>query len=148
MATPLSAIEPVLTAIVAKLRNSTGVIALLSTGTTGSVFNDVPQNAVMPYVEVGQAIETPWETLGCYGKQISLVVKAVTNGDVERGDKKGAQVISACIGALYFQPLTVTNHIHAGTRYEGSESPYIEVVSGIKVRHTASTFRVFVTQST
>jgi hypothetical protein len=44
--------------------------------------------------------------------------------------------------------LTVTNHRHAGTRYEMGGEPFTELVSGVKVRHMPSTFRVFVTQST
>jgi hypothetical protein len=148
MATPMSAIEPVLTAVIAKLKSSTALTALLSTGTTGSVFNDVPQGSLMPYVEVGQPVETRWDTVGCYGKQISFVVKAITNGDVDRGDKKNAQILNATIGALHFQPLTITSHLHAGTRYEEGGASFTEVVSGVKVRHMPGVFRVFVTQST
>jgi len=148
MATPMSAIEPVLTAVIAKLRSSTGLVALLSTGTTGSVFNDVPQNATMPYVEVGGAVETRWDSVGCFGKKVTFLVKAVTNGDVERGDKKGAQILNACIGALHFQPLSITNHFHSGTAYDGSDGPYTELVSGVRIRHTPGLFRVQVVQST
>lgn len=144
----MSAIEPVLTAVIAKLKSSTALTALLSTGTTGSVFNDVPQGSLMPYVEVGNAIETRWDTVGCPGKQVSFIVKSVVNGDVDRGDKRNAQILNATIGALHFQPLTITSHLHAGTRYEEGGEPFTEVVSGVKVRHMPSTFRVFVTQNT
>jgi hypothetical protein len=98
--------------------------------------------------EVGSAIETRWDTVGCYGKEVSFIVKSVVNGDVHRGDKRNAEILNACIGALHFQDLTVTNHRHAGTRYEMGGEPFTELVSGVKVRHMPSTFRVFVTQST
>lgn len=146
MATPMSAVEPVLTAVVAKLRSSTALTALLAS--TGSVYNDVPQGAAMPFVEVGGAVETRQDTVGCFGKRITLMVKAVTNGDVDRGDKKGAQIVNACIGALHFQPLTITSHLHMGTAHDLTDTPFSEVVSGVRYRHAPALFRIEVSQST
>lgn len=145
MATPLSAIEPVLTAMVATLKGSTGVTGLLSS--TGAIYNDVPQGATMPYVEVALPTEVRWDTLGCMGKQLTVQVRAVTNGDVDRGDKKGAQILSACIGALHFQRPTVTNHVLGGMVYDTGDT-FSELVNGVRIRHTIGIFRVLVTQST
>lgn len=146
MATPLSAIEPVLTALVTQLKASTGVTGLLSS--TGAIYNDVPQNAVMPYVEVGLPTEHRWDTLGCMGKRLTVQVRAVTNGDVDRGDKKGAQILSACIGALHFNPTTgIAHHLNAGMVYDSGDT-FQEIVSGVRIRHTIGIFRILVTQST
>ena len=146
MAQPMSALEPVIRAIVAQLKSSTGVMALLAT--TDSVFNDVRQGSLYPYVVVGSPTETRWDTWGCPGKNLTVQVRAVTNGDEDRGDKKGAQILSACIARLHFNHTTgVTDHFLSGMAYDSGES-YTEIVSGVTVRHTIGMFRVHVTQST
>lgn len=146
MAQPMSAIEPVLRAIVTQLKSSTGVMGLLAT--TDSVFNDVRQGSLYPYVVVGSPTEVRWDTYGCPGKTLTVQVRAVTNGDVDRGDKKGAQILSACIARLHFNHTTgVTDHFLSGMVYDSGES-YTELVGGVTVRHTVGIFRVHVTQST
>lgn len=143
--TPMSAIEPVMTALVSTLRSSTGVTGLLASSV--SVYNDVSQGSVYPYVVVEAPTEVRWDTWGCPGKTLTVQVKAVTNGDADRGDKKGAQILNACVAALHFARPTVTNHFLSGIAYDGGET-YTELVNGVKIRHTIGLFRVHVTQST
>ena len=144
----MSAIEPVIRAMVVQLQGSTAVTGQLAAASSTSIYNDIPQSAAFPYVAVGLPTEVRWDTWGCPGKTLTVQVRAVTNGDVDRGDKKGAQILSACIGRLHFNHTTgIASHFNSGIAYDSGET-FTELVNGVTVRHTIGMFRVHVTQST
>lgn len=138
----MTAMADVLTALVTRLKASSGVTTLA----TGGVFNNVPQDTAYPYVVVGAPSETRWDTWGCPGKTVTVQVEAVSNA---RGDKEAVSILNACIGALHFQRPTVTDHDLAGIAYdEGQSYKDPEMVGGVPIYHATGIFRVQLTQST
>lgn len=138
-----SPITAVLTGVVTTLRASAGVTALLAGGTSTGIYNNVEQNAAFPYLVVTSPTDRPVDTMGNFGVESLVDVKAVSQF---RGDKEAADLIDACLTALHFQRPTIVGHTVLGTAFENGER-YQEVVNGIVTRHHVATFRTWTEQS-
>ena len=136
-----SPITAVLTGVVGTLRASTSLTALV--GSSTSIYNNVDQGAAFPYVVVTSPTDRPVDTMGAFGVESLVDVKAVSQ---YRGDKEAADIVDACMGALHFARPTITGHTVLGTAFENGER-FHEMVNGIVTRHHVATFRVWTEQS-
>jgi hypothetical protein len=136
-----SPITAVLTGVVTTLRASTDLTALI--GSSTAVYNHVEQGATFPYVVVTSPTDRPMDTMGRFGVESLVDVKAISQ---YHGDKEAADIVNACVSALHFQRPTVSGHTVLGTAMENGER-YHEIINGIVTRHHVATFRVWTEQS-
>lgn len=135
-----SPITAVITGVVGALRADSGVLALLSS--TG-VYNNVEAGASYPYIVVSSPTDVPKDTMGRFGVETLVDVKAVSQYP---GDKEAADLVNAAVSALHFVKPTIAGHTVIGTAMENGER-FQEVVNGIVTRHHVATFRVWTEQS-
>ncbi len=131
----------VLTGVVTTLRASAGVVAAV--GSTTSIYNNVDQDARYPYVVVMSPTDRPVDTMGRFGVESLVDVKAVSQA---RGDKEAADLVNECLQALHFQRPTIAGHTVLGMAFENGER-FQEVVNGIVTRHHVATMRIWTEQS-
>lgn len=117
----------------------------VASGITGvaSVYQHVPQNTAYPYLEVTCHTDRREDALGQLGVSLLVDVKAVSQ---YRGESQAADLISAAIGALSGQSLSVSGHTVFGVAWEHAER-FKEVVNGIVTRHHVATFRIWTGQA-
>jgi hypothetical protein len=131
--------EALLTAIVTTLKATTGLTALA----TGGIYNNVPQDTPFPYVEVIAPTGRRQDTMGRYGAETLVDVKACSQG---AGDQQGLRIRDQVIRALDMQHPTASEHTVLGIAWETNEK-YDEVITGIRTRYHVATFRVWTEQS-
>lgn len=136
-----SPIAAVLTGVVTSLRAASGVTALV--GSTTAIYNNVEPTAAFPYLVVTSPTDRPVDTMGRFGVESLVDVKAVSQYP---GDKEAADIIDATMSALHFQKPTISGHTVLGTAFENGER-FQEVINGIVTRHHVATFRVWTQQS-
>lgn len=105
-----SAIGPVCTAALAKLKADAAVIALVP---AERIVDEVPAREVYPYVLVESSGERPFDTMGGtpallkWGSVTGLRVRAFSQ---YRGDAEVASIVGAIKGCLDGQDLTVSGY--------------------------------------
>jgi hypothetical protein len=136
-----SSVSAVLSGIVTALRADSDVVAAV--GSSTAIYNNVAQGATFPYIAVTSPTDRPQDTMGRFGVDALVDVKAVSQ---YAGDKEAADIINECILALHFQAPTIAGHTVLGINFENGER-YQEVVNGLVTRHHVATFRVWTEQS-
>lgn len=136
-----SPVEFVLRAVVATLRTSTGLTALI--GSSTSVYNHVEQAARMPYVVVTSPSDRRMDTAR-FGAETLVNVQAVSQ---TFGDYDAAAIQDQCIRALNFTPLSTTQHTTLGCAWDNTER-FSEVINGVQTRYHVGIFRIWTEQST
>jgi hypothetical protein len=136
-----SPITAVLTGIVTTLRSDSGITGLI--GSSTAVYNNVEPAATYPYLVVMSPTDRPVDTMGRFGVETLVDVKAVSQYP---GDKEAADIVNAAISALHFTRPTISGHTVLGTAFENGER-FQETVNGVIVRHHVATFRVWTEQS-
>ena len=136
-----SPITAVLTGVVSALRAHAGVVAAV--GSTTSIYNNVEPDARFPYLVVMSPTDRPVDTMGRFGVETLVDVKAVSQA---RGDKEAADLVNEAIQALHFQRPTVAGHTVIGMAFENGER-FQEVINGVVTRHHVATVRVWTEQS-
>lgn len=131
--------EAVLTAIVTTLKAYAGLVALVGT----RIYNNVPQGAAYPYVEVTTPTANRQDTFGRFGQTTLVDVKSISQA---LGDQEGFRIRDQAKRALDFQKPTAVGHTVIGIAWEMNER-FEEVISGIRTRHHIATFRVWSEQS-
>ena len=136
-----SPITAVLTGVVSTLRASSAVVAAV--GSTTNIYNNVDQGAPYPYVVVMSPTDRPVDTMGRFGVESLVDVKAVSQA---RGDKEAADIVNDCLQALHFQRPTIAGHTVLGMAFENG-ARFQEVVNGVVTRHHVATMRLWTEQS-
>jgi len=132
MSTPYAGFTPTQAAIFAKL---TGDPLLM--GMVTGVFDDVPEDATLPYVVVGDAIETPDNCHGAFGRQ---TVQTLHVWSGYRGFAEANAISYRLQELLDHQPLTITGHRHVATRFEFAQTLNDPDKPGL--RHVPVRFRI------
>lgn len=134
-------LEFVLTAVVTTLRASSGLTALI--GSSTAVYNNVAQGAAYPYVVVSSPTDRRMDTMGRFGAETLVDVKAVSQYP---GDLEAARIHDQCVRALNNQILATTQHTTLGVAWDSAER-FAELVNGVPTRHQVGTFRIWTEQS-
>ncbi len=134
-----SALEAVMTATFTALNGAPSVTSL------APVLNHVPQGQARPYLVVENPTETPWNTMGEFGKDVTVQLHAVSEAF---GDQEGLRILNAAIGVLDYSKPTITNHKCVSFKFEHGSTMKEEMVGGVILRHHIALMRVFVAQST
>lgn len=136
-----SPIEAVLTAVITTLKNSSGLTAVL--GSSTGIYNEVPQGAAYPFLEVTSPTDRREDTFGRFGSSVLVDCKAVSQAF---GDQEPSRLTDQVIRTLNFATLATTQHTALGITWEQNER-YADVVNGIKTRYHVTSFRVWTEQS-
>jgi len=132
------ATEAAVTAIVATLRATPAVVALVN-----GVYNNVPQGTSYPYVEVRSATGVRKDMFSRPGQETLVDVKALTQ---TFGDQEGVRIRSQVLQALDLQQPIVAEHVILGMGFETLDNLQ-EMIAGKLTRHHIATFRVWTEQS-
>ncbi|MET9516386.1 DUF3168 domain-containing protein [Streptomyces sp. NPDC002994] len=128
---------PVQQALYARL---TGDAALMDTIT--GVYDYVPEADVYPFVVIGEAVETPDNRHGGFGRQTVVTLHVWTQ---HRGHSKGLAIAAKITGLLDHQPLTIPAMDHIVTRFEFSQTLTDPEPPG-DIRHVVLRYRVVTEQ--
>lgn len=106
--------------IVALFDADAPLVALL--GSTGRIFDLVPENQAMPFIEFGdhdtsEFDVTPTELSDGYGKEHRLILRIFSEYE---GKKECAAILERAMQILRDQPITLTNFRNATIRYVNS----------------------------
>lgn len=103
----------------------------------GRVFDDVPENAVLPYVVVGESIETPDNYHGGFGRQTVEILHIWSD---YRGMTEATTLVSRVVALLDHKPLTVPGRAHISTRFEFTQT--LKDPDRPELRHVPVRFRI------
>jgi hypothetical protein len=124
-------------AVLARLKGDTGLMALIT-----GVYDYVPGTAVYPYIVIGEAIETPDNRHGGFGRQTVITLHVWTQ---HRGHYKGLTIGARVTALLDHQPLTIAGMDHISTRFEFSQTLTDPEPPG-DIRHLVLRYRVITEQ--
>lgn len=100
------------------------------------VYDFVPETARRPYLTVGEAIETPDNVHGGYGRQTLITLHVWTDA---RGYAPGAAIADRVVALLDHQRLTIAGQKWISTRFEyGQALPDPDP----RIRHHLLRFRI------
>ncbi|MDT0270255.1 DUF3168 domain-containing protein [Streptomyces sp. DSM 44915] len=133
MTTPTTPAPAIQRAIYARLTGDTALMVLAS----GGVYDFVPEPAPHPYIVIGEAIETPDNTHGGFGRQTVVTLHVWTRA---RGHAPGLAIATRVVGLLDHQPLAIEGHDHIATNYEFMQT-LVDPAPG-DIRHVVLRLRV------
>ncbi len=99
------------------------------------VYDAVPDDATYPYVTIGDADATEWDTKNSFGMDQMLHIHTWSR---YRGQREAKLIMSAIHGALHNQPLTVDGHDLISLRFSAS---FVVMDPDGLTRHGVSRFR-------
>lgn len=111
MTGPTTALLPVQRAAYARLTGDTTLMGLAA----GGVHDGVPENRTFPWIDLGEAIETAWNTHSGFGREVVSTLHIWTRA---RGHSPGLAILARMTELLDHQPLTVTGWHHVSTAFE------------------------------
>jgi hypothetical protein len=138
MTTAVDPMLPVQAAVYGRLTADEQLKALIS-----GVYDYVPETAAYPFVTIGEAIETPDNTVSGLGRQTVITLHVWTRA---RGHTPGLRVAARITALLDHQPLTITGSHHIATRYEFSQTLTDPEPPG-DVRHVVLRYRIVTEQT-
>jgi hypothetical protein len=134
----MSAINPVLAALVTKLKTTPAVIALVPA--TG-IRTAVPQPPTYPFIWIGLPTEVKERT---FGEDVQNGTVQVHAYSTQGGPKEAVDILTAAETALDGASLAVNGHTLLNLEIENTFDAGDEVVSGVGIsRHYVSIYRVW-----
>ena len=112
----------------------------------GRIYGDVPQDAIFPYVTIGEDVATDWSTHYDTGQSISVVMHTWSRARGRRETKRMQSAIYFALNRYNFPPIVPVDpsdptYDIVGCDFEGSQS-FVDY-DGL-TRHGVSTFRILV----
>jgi hypothetical protein len=118
-------------AIIEKLKSDVTL-----TGMVTGIFDDVPQGTDYPFVKVGESSETPRNTFGRRGRDVSITIDVFS---VYEGFKEAFEIYNQIDELLDGQPLTLSNYSLVYLQNDGMQTILAQdgVTRQIPVRYRA-----------
>ena len=132
----MSALKSIQTAIYALL---SGDIALMALTT---VFNDVPQGAAYPHVQIASGTERAWHTMGGmtagigWNDTITLHIWSRYQGDLQ-----ALAILERLVALLNFTPIVVSGYPTVIAELDNARV-LVEDVDKVETRHVPAIFRL------
>ncbi|MFG2837028.1 DUF3168 domain-containing protein [Streptomyces zaomyceticus] len=130
---------PIQRAVYARLTGDADLAELLP----GGVHDFLPENCPYPFLNLGEAIDTPDNRLDGFGWQTTLTLHAWTRA---KGNRQGLAIGARVTALLDHQPLTLPGYHHVATRYEFGQTLTDPEPPG-DIRHVVLRYRVVTEQS-
>ncbi|MFJ4907724.1 DUF3168 domain-containing protein [Streptomyces sp. NPDC093249] len=137
MTTAATPMLPIQTAVYATLTADALFLA------QASLYDYVPEAAVYPFVTIGEAIETPDNTVAGLGRQTVITLHVWTRA---RGHTPGLRIAARITELLDHRPLSVAGFRHIATRFEFSQTLTDPEPPG-DIRHVVLRFRIVTEQT-
>lgn len=128
---------PVQTAVYARL---TGDATL--TGMISGVYDFVPEDVAYPFVVIGEALETPDNWHGGFGRETVITLHVWSQ---YQGYTQGLRIAARVTELLDHQPLAIAGLAHIATRYEFSQTLTDPEPPG-DIRHVVLRYRIVTEQ--
>ena len=128
-----SPLLPVQQALYSRLTGDSALMDLIT-----GVYDYVPETAVYPYLVLGEAIETPDNRHGGFGRQTVATLHVWTR---HRGHSRGLTIGAQVTALLDHQPLTITGLHHVSTLFEFSQ-PLVDPEPPGDIRHLVLRYRI------
>lgn len=106
-ASPLLAVQ---IALYQKLSGDSTLVGLVT-----GVYDNVPEDAVYPYVVIGEVNATPDNAHGLFGRELLATIHVWSN---YRGFREALQITEQIVTLLDHQPLAVTGHRVVSVRHD------------------------------
>ncbi len=129
---------PVIRAVYVRLTGDEELTDMVS----GRIFDHTPEDTPYPYIVVGEAIESPDNWHGGFGRQTVLTLHVWSQ---YRGFTEALRIAARLMALLDHTPLAVDGLAHIATRYESSEALTDPEPPG-NIRHVPIRFRVVTEQ--
>lgn len=142
MTTPPPAATPMLPVQAAVYERLTGDAELMAL-VTGGVHDGPPEHRTWPWVDIGEAIETPLNAHDRLGAETVISLHIWTK---HRGHSPGLTIAARIMQLLVRQPLTVAEHRHISTRYEFGQTLRDPEPPG-DIRHVIQRYRITTAKS-
>ncbi|MFF9639388.1 DUF3168 domain-containing protein [Streptomyces bacillaris] len=124
-------------AVVQRLKGDSALSALVD-----AVYDYLPEDVPYPFVQVGEAIETPRNSHDRYGRETVITLHVWSK---YRGYAQAHRIAAQVVALLDHQPLTVSGLDHIATRFEFSQTLTDPEPPG-DIRHVVLRFRVVTEQ--
>ncbi|MDX3405525.1 DUF3168 domain-containing protein [Streptomyces sp. ME02-6977A] len=128
---------PVQTALYARLKDDATLTGMIS-----GVYDYVPEEAPYPFVVIGEALETPDDRHGGFGRQTVVTLHAWSR---YQGYTQVLRIGARVTALLDHQPLTIPGLDHIVTRFEFSQTLTDPEPPG-DIRHLVLRYRVVTEQ--
>ncbi|MFJ2707853.1 DUF3168 domain-containing protein [Streptomyces sp. NPDC087428] len=133
MSTPPAPMLPVQGAIDARLRGDTELMGMVD-----GLYDYVPETCQYPFIVTGEALETPDDRHGSFGRQTVVTLHVWSQ---YRGYAQALRIGARVTALLDHQPLTVPGLAHIVTRYEFAQTLTDPEPPG-DIRHLVLRYRV------
>ncbi|MEU2992896.1 DUF3168 domain-containing protein [Streptomyces griseoincarnatus] len=124
---------PVQSAVYARLEADATLMAMIS-----GVYDYVPETAEYPFVVIGEAIETPDNRHGGYGRETVVTLHSWSR---YQGYAQVLRIGARVTALLDHQPLTIEGVAHIATRFEFSQTLTDPEPPG-DIRHLVQRYRI------
>ena len=116
MTVALDALSPIQVAFYARMTGDATLLALLGHNARGNgVYDGAPEGALFPYIELGEAVETPRNTLRELGAETVATLHVWSK---QRGYAEGLRVVARLRVLFDHQPLVVSGHQVVSVKHE------------------------------
>jgi hypothetical protein len=130
-----AALLDVQTAIYNKLKNDATLTSLVT-----GIFDFVPKSQLMPYIEIGEAIDNVFNTFNRQGRDIVETIYIVSEYE---GYKEALTILDRIVTLLDYSTITLTSHSLVYIRYDNGATALFEVDNN-RTRQVVARFRVIV----
>jgi hypothetical protein len=128
-------------AVYGALTGDAQLTALL--GGDDKIVDGAPEDIAYPWIDLGEAMETPFNTHDGFGRETPITLHVWTQA---RGHSQGLTIAARVLQVLDHQPLTITGHHHIVTRYESGQTLTDPEPPG-DIRHVVLRYRVITEQN-
>lgn len=126
---------PMQAAIVARLKAVVAVTAIVGSGASARIYDDVPMAAAKPYISIGQPQILPDKASCLDGAEVSWAIHGWTAGPKSQGVR---ELAAAILSALDEHDLVVTGH--RVILFEHEQTQTLEDPDGL-TKHVVCVFR-------
>lgn len=130
-----TALWPLQQAIYERLKNDTILSAMIT-----DIYDEVEEDALLPYVQIGNDTTNPYDTKTEYGEETTLTLHVWSAGPGKTATKR---IMDAVLSAITKAPLILTG----GFTVEGIEREFLETLNDGQVYHGVCRFRVYIKQN-
>jgi hypothetical protein len=121
-------------AVFSRLDNDTGVKSVVT-----GVYDEVPQTARLPYIQIGDDTVNPYDTKTDNGEDCTLTLHCFSDGP---GKTEAKQIMDLVLKSLTNSPLT----IDPSFKCEGIQREFLNVFHDGLAYHGVCRFRIYIKQ--
>jgi hypothetical protein len=131
-----TALRPLQQAIFQQLNNDTNLKPMIK-----GVFDQVPEGTSLPYVQIGDFTNNPYDTKTDNGEDITLTLHVWSGGP---GKTEAEIILDSVLQAMTAAPIVLTGGVFT---VDGIRREFVQVFNDGQAQHGVCRFRIYIKQN-